>query len=101
MVFGKQVTVEGEKLDRYGRLVAKVLHAGHDANLEQIRRGLAWHYKAYEREQSAQDRRAYAAEEDAARGLKAGLWGMEPTVPPWEFRRAAHDTPGSDTSRGV
>lgn len=32
--------------------------------LEQIRAGLAWHYKAYEREQSPQDRRLYAEAEE-------------------------------------
>ena len=45
------------------------------------------------REQSAEDRRLYAAEEVAARGARAGLWGMEPTVPPWEFRRSRRGEP--------
>ncbi len=45
-----------EKTDRYGRGVGKVLIDGVDANLEQVRRGLAWHYQAYQREQSPSDR---------------------------------------------
>ena len=56
MVFGKTVTVDTGKTDRYGREVGKVLVDGVDANLEQLKRGLAWHYKTYEREQSPEDR---------------------------------------------
>ena len=52
MVFGKTVTVDTGKTDRYGREVGKVLVDGMDANLEQLKKGLAWHYKAYQREQS-------------------------------------------------
>ena len=44
-VAGRSVAVEWVKVDRYGRKVGKVLLAGMDCNLVQIRRGLAWHYK--------------------------------------------------------
>jgi hypothetical protein len=33
--------------DRYGREVGEILVDGVDANLEQLKKGLAWHYKAY------------------------------------------------------
>lgn len=42
MVLSKQVTVEWEKEDRYGRTVGKILVDGRDANLEQIKAGMAW-----------------------------------------------------------
>ena len=45
LVFGKQVQVEGDKEDRYGRLVGKVLVNGRDANLAQVKAGMAWHYR--------------------------------------------------------
>ena len=52
LAFGKVALVEYHKRDRYGRLVGKV-HVGNlDVCLEQIRRGLAWHYKDYERTSS-------------------------------------------------
>jgi len=51
MVAGQSVAVEWIKADRYGRKVGKVLLAGQDANLVQIKRGLAWHYKKYQDEQ--------------------------------------------------
>lgn len=59
---------------------------GTDANLEQVKRGMAWHYKAYEREQPAVDRIAYADEENEARTARLGLWADVEPVPPWEFR---------------
>ena len=45
LVFGRQVKVETEKQDRYGRTVGKVLVEGRDANLAMVVAGLAWHYK--------------------------------------------------------
>ena len=75
------------KVDRYGREVGKVLHDGQDVCLAQVKKGLAWHYKAYEGEQSESDRNAYAAAEDAARAGKVGLWADARPVPPWDYRR--------------
>jgi endonuclease YncB( thermonuclease family) len=45
MVFNKEVTVLWTKRDRYQRLVGKVLMNDMDVCLEQIKRGMAWHYK--------------------------------------------------------
>lgn len=45
LVFDKQVVVEYEKTDSYGRTLGKVVAFGRDVNLEQVRAGLAWHYK--------------------------------------------------------
>jgi len=86
-VAGEVVEVEWDKMDRYGRKVGKVLLGGHDANLRQIQRGLAWHYKAYEREQSQVDRKVYSEAESEARAAKRGLWIDATPEPPWEFRR--------------
>jgi endonuclease YncB( thermonuclease family) len=87
VVFGREVVVEIGKTDRYGREVGKILTDGVDANLEQVRAGFAWHYKAYDREQSAFDRRLYAEAEDVARTSMLGLWRDANPVPPWEWRR--------------
>ena len=86
-VAGQSVAVEWDKVDRYGRKVGKVLLAGLDCNLVQIKRGLAWHYKQYQREQSPADRQSYAAAEVEARAAKLGLWRDAAPLPPWEFRR--------------
>jgi endonuclease YncB( thermonuclease family) len=74
MVFGKQVTVAYDKRDRYGRILGKVLISGQDASLVQIEAGLAWHYKAYQADQSPADRTQYATVEIEARKAGLGLW---------------------------
>ncbi len=45
IVAGKQVRVEYQKRDRYGRIVGKVLLDGIDVCLEQVKAGFACHYK--------------------------------------------------------
>lgn len=55
-------------------------------NLEQVTRGFAWHYKAYEQEQSANDRKLYDFAEQGARSGRRGLWAEAEPVPHWEFR---------------
>ncbi len=87
MVAGKQVTVEYQKRDRYGRIVGKVLLDGIDACLEQVKVRFAWHYKKYQHEQSAEDRQLYADAEDKARNERLGLWRENNPIPPWEHRR--------------
>ena len=88
LTFRQQVTIEWDKRDRYGRIVGKVITPnGTDANLEQIKAGMAWHYKQYEREQPAGERVIYSAAEEAARKARIGLWQDAQPVPPWEFRK--------------
>jgi endonuclease YncB( thermonuclease family) len=87
LVYDQIVLVQTEKKDRYGRDIGKVLVQGVDASLIQVQRGLAWHYKAYEREQSANDRKLYDFAENEARASRRGLWVAPDPVPPWDFRR--------------
>ena len=87
MVFGKDVVVVYEKTDQYGRPIGKVLLDGGDINLEQIRAGMAWHNKYYEREQSVEDRELYARAEDEARSAGRGLWRDPNPVEPSDFRK--------------
>lgn len=86
LVFGEAVVVEWQKLDRYGRVVGKVSLEGFDVCLEQIRKGMAWHYKKYAGDQSAGDRQTYAAVEVEAREARLGLWIYESPEPPWDYR---------------
>lgn len=87
LVFSKVVTVETDKTDRYGREVGKVLVNGLDANLEQVQRGFAWHYKAYQREQTTNDRKLYDYAESDARSARRGLWRDANPEPPWDYRQ--------------
>ena len=86
MIFGKEVKVVWSKMDKYGRVVGKILLDGRDINIEQIKAGYAWHYKSYAREQPPEDRLSYAAAEQEARAGKRGLWQDPDPTPPGEFR---------------
>ena len=100
LVFGKTVRVSWEKRDRYRRIVGRVL-AGEcveskcrytiDVGLEQIKAGLAWHYKQYAVEQPPAERARYAAIELRARERREGLWNDPEPVPPWQFRHERRD----------
>jgi endonuclease YncB( thermonuclease family) len=83
LVFGKGVRVVEHEKDRYGRTVADIFVGDVWANLDLVKAGLAWHYKAY-----SKDARLVAAEE-SARSAKTGLWSHPNPVPPWDFRRNA------------
>jgi len=89
LVAGRDVTVEYFKFDRYGRAVGKITVGGVDANLEQVRAGLAWVYTDYEDELTPSDRSLYHAAERQARSLHVGLWAESNPMPPWVFRREA------------
>jgi endonuclease YncB( thermonuclease family) len=86
LVAGKKVLVEWQKHDQYGRIVGKVFFDNQDVCLEQIKAGLAWHYKQFEDEQSEVDRLLYARAEEGARSQKLGLWRDSTQIEPWEFR---------------
>ena len=81
-----RLAVEYSKRDKYDRTVGKITVNGVDANLEQIKAGMAWHYKQYEREQSETDRITYAQAEGQARAAKRGLWLDPKPTPPWDWR---------------
>lgn len=87
LLLGREVRVDYDKADRYERLVGKIELQGRDVNLEQVRRGLAWHYKKYAQEQSPQDRELYDAAEAQARAERVGLWRHPQAQPPWDYRK--------------
>jgi endonuclease YncB( thermonuclease family) len=97
LVFGKLVTVEWHKTDRYKRIIGKVLVADpacakadcpkiFDACLSQVRAGFAWWYRQYAKDQLFEDRQRYESAENEAKARKAGLWIDSEPTPPWEFR---------------
>ena len=87
LVAGKFVVVEYDKLDRYRRVLGKILLNSKDMNLEQIKSGMAWHYKKYQKEQSQSDRMLYSEAEVDARNAKRGLWYDPDPIPPWDYRK--------------
>lgn len=83
MVFGKDVTVEWDKIDRYQRTLGRVFVGDIDVNLQQVKTGAAWAYTRY----LTDDKIKQA--EIKARKQKVGLWALQSDqiVPPWEWRR--------------
>ena len=96
MAHGKLARIAWAKRDRYGRLIGRVLLAQCaqpecpytlDLGLEQIKAGLAWHYKQYATEQPAGERSQYSRNEVEARARGDGLWRDPQPVPPWHYRK--------------
>lgn len=88
LVYGKPVTIDYTKQDRYGRLVGKVLQEGSDINYVQIQRGLAWFYHKYKNELSVADQSAYQQAEEAAHTQRLGLWTDPQPIAPWDYRKS-------------
>lgn len=89
LAYRQHVRVDVTKQDRYGRGVGTVLRGTLDVNLEQVRRGLAWHYKEYQHEQTPRERKVYALAENEARAARRGLWSLPQPTAPWAYRRNA------------
>jgi endonuclease YncB( thermonuclease family)/methylphosphotriester-DNA--protein-cysteine methyltransferase len=86
MVMGKQVTIVWTKTDKYRRTVGTIMLDGKDMNIEQVKAGLAWHFKKYAEEQEPKDRVTYAKAEEEARAAKLGLWQDPNPTPPGDYR---------------
>jgi endonuclease YncB( thermonuclease family)/methylphosphotriester-DNA--protein-cysteine methyltransferase len=86
MVMGKQVSIIWTKVDKYRRTVGTIMLNGKDMNIEQVKAGLAWHFKKYADEQDPKDRVTYARAEEEARAARLGLWQDPNPTPPGDYR---------------
>ena len=86
-IYQREVTVDYKKIDKYKRIVGKVILDGQDICLQMIREGMAWHYVEFEKEQSKTDRELYREAEAKAREVNLGLWVEKQAVSPWIFRQ--------------
>jgi len=84
MAQGKRAELECFEVDRYQRSVCRVIVDGVDVNAEQVRRGMAWVYRANRR--YVRDSSLYAVEEEA-KAAKRGLWRATGPVAPWDWRK--------------
>lgn len=87
LVYDKNVQVDWSKKDRYQRIVGKVFVNDLDANLAQVKRGLAWHYSKYKKEQPFEDRLNYLHAQEDAKAAQVGLWVEPNPIPPWDWRK--------------
>ena len=87
MIYRRDVVVNVDKADQYGRVVGTVMVEGRDAGLEQIRAGFAWFYTHYANEMPPVVRTVYIAAQREAKSARRGLWSENDPTPPWRFRR--------------
>jgi endonuclease YncB( thermonuclease family) len=98
LVAGQALRVEWHKKDRWGRLIATVWAASPecalaacpktlDRGLARLTLGVAWHYKTYPSEQTAEDRERYAFAEEDAKARRAGRWQNTAPMQHWEWRK--------------
>lgn len=87
LAFGNQASAECRKRDKYQRETCLVRIDGQDIGLEQVRAGMAWWYRPYISEQTAQERADYEQAEFNAKIHRLGLWNSKNPTPPWDWRR--------------
>jgi endonuclease YncB( thermonuclease family) len=96
LVAGKEVRVESDKNDRYGRTLGKVWVQPADcptcgktlnANHAQLLAGMAWWYRYYAKELSPEDRARYESAEDEAKARGRGLWADPSPINPYRWRK--------------
>tara|TARA_B100001059_G_scaffold228464_1_gene259617 strand:+ start:299 stop:814 length:516 start_codon:yes stop_codon:yes gene_type:complete len=74
-------------VDRYKRVLAKIVLDGRDINLFQVLSGYAWHFKRYQNQQSPSDRESYSQAELHAKKNELGLWSEKKPIAPWKWRK--------------
>jgi endonuclease YncB( thermonuclease family) len=82
LVGGQPVTVIDLGGDQYGRRIGRVLVNGQEANVEQVRAGLAWVYARYNHDEQL------PGLEGEARSQRVGLWADPYPTAPWDFRHS-------------
>ncbi|KAI3508444.1 hypothetical protein L1887_23452 [Cichorium endivia] len=67
--------------DQYGRFVGDMYCNGIFVQESMLKKGLAWHYRAYDK------RPEFAQWEKSARAKRIGLWASSNPEMPWEWRK--------------
>jgi len=84
-VFGKEVTIKWDEMDRFKRILGEVYIDKRWINPELVSEGMAWHYKFYSKDKTM------ATAETKARTAKLGIWSQPNPTAPWDFRRGKGD----------
>ncbi len=81
MVGRRQVQVDSQAVDQYGRVVGLISVDGHNVNEEQVRRGMAWEYSHYHTDKT------YIGLQSEAQQARRGLWTQVSPQAPWQWRK--------------
>ncbi|WP_394562150.1 thermonuclease family protein [Aquipseudomonas alcaligenes] len=95
LIFAKQVKVESQGTDRYGRTIGVVSVSGVNVNREMVARGAAWVYPQYNQDHSL------PRVEQEAQATKRGVWGLPQAqiIAPWEWRKLGRSLNSEFTAR--
>lgn len=81
MVGKKQVQIDSQAVDQYGRTVGQISVDGLNVNQEQVRRGMAWEYSHYHSDKT------YIGLQSDAQQARRGLWTQTSPQAPWQWRK--------------
>ena len=81
MVGRKQVQIDTQAVDHYGRIVGLVSIDGRSVNQEQVKRGMAWEYSHYHSDKT------YLGLQSDAQEARRGLWAQTSPQAPWQWRK--------------
>ena len=81
MVGKKQVQIDSQAVDQYGRIVGLISVDGRNVNQEQVRRGMAWEYSHYHSDKT------YIGLQSEAQQARRGLWTQTSPEAPWQWRK--------------
>ena len=81
MVGKKQVQIDSQAVDQYGRVVGLISLDGRNVNQEQVQRGMAWEYSHYHTDKT------YLGLQSDAQRARRGLWAQTSPQAPWQWRK--------------
>jgi endonuclease YncB( thermonuclease family) len=81
MVGKKQVQIDSQAIDQYGRMIGSISEGGRNVNQEQVRRGMAWEYSHYHADKT------YIGLQSDAQQARRGLWAQINPQAPWQWRK--------------
>lgn len=76
-----------KKVDRYGRVIGKVVTNNIDVNHQMVLDGQAWFYRNYQKDVMPKDRILYQEAMRQAQSARRGLWSQSSPEEPWEWRK--------------
>lgn len=81
MVDRKQVQIDSQAVDQYGRSIGQISVDGLNVNQEQVKRGMAWEYSHYHSD------KIYIGLQSDAQQARRGLWSQASPQAPWQWRK--------------
>lgn len=84
---GKNVFVDVQAVDRYGRAIGNVFVQNQSASTYQLNNGMAWVYDKYVKDHALYDI------QKAAKSGGVGLWQDANPVAPWQWRKQGRRAP--------